>query len=41
MPNLANIVEIEPSANAHIIQDAPDGYQQQYQMNEEEYAAAI
>ncbi len=40
MPNPANYVEIEPSPDAHIIQEAPEGYQQ-YQMTEEEYAAAI
>lgn len=32
---------MEASADAHVIQDAPEGYQQQYQMTAEEYAAAI
>ena len=32
---------MEASPDAHLIQDAPEGYQQQYQMTAEEYAAAI
>lgn len=41
MPNTSNYVEMQPSANAHLIQDAPDGYDQNYQMTEQEYAAAL
>ena len=33
-PDLSQYPEIQPSANAHVIQDAPEG---QYQMTEEEY----
>ena len=32
---------VEASENAHLIQDAPEGYQQHYQMSAEEYAAAV
>tara|TARA_B110000305_G_C18780949_1_gene333970 strand:+ start:154 stop:267 length:114 start_codon:yes stop_codon:yes gene_type:complete len=32
---------VPPSDGAHILQDAPDGYNQQYNMTEEEYAQAI
>ena len=41
MPDTSNFRVIQASENAHLMQDAPEGYQQQYQMTAEEYAAAI
>lgn len=32
---------LEAGENAHLIQDAPEGYQQHYQMSAEEFAAAV
>ena len=40
MPNTENYKEMEPSANAHVLQDAPEGVQQQYNMPQAEYDAA-
>ena len=46
-PGKDNVVDqtnfrvMQASENAHLMQDAPEGYQQQYQMTAEEYAAAI
>ncbi len=33
MPDTENYMEMQASGNAHIIQDAPEGYQQQYNMS--------
>ena len=41
MPDTSGYPVIHASENAHLMQDAPEGYQQQYQMTAEEYAAAI
>ena len=40
-PDQSNYYEVEPSPNAHIIQDAPEGYGIPQGMTEEEYQAAI
>ena len=41
MPNTDTYQEMDPSANAHIVQDALEGYNQQYDMPENEYKEAV
>ena len=41
MPNNQNYHEVYPSADAHMIRDAPFNYNQQYNMSQEEYEAAV
>ena len=40
-PDTSNYYEIEPSPDAHIIQDAPEGGYDEHGMTEEQYAAAL
>ncbi len=41
MPNNEGYVEVEPSPDAHIIQDAPENHNQQYDMPQQEYTEAV
>ena len=41
MPNTVNYVDIDPSPEAHMIADAPENYNQQYDMEQYEYEQAV
>merc|ERR1712226_323711 len=41
LPDTQNYYEMEPSPDAHMIQDAPEQYMEANQMTEAEYAAAL
>ena len=41
MPATDQYVEVDPSPDAHIIQDAPNNYNQQYDLPQNEYEAAV
>ena len=41
MPNTESYKEVDPSPDAHVVPDAPENHNQQYDMPAQEYTQAV